>query len=98
MKSHTLVDDYAYKLIRYQLRPARDNARREVTGLFNAWIALDNPSQLNSYTTDTVKELILAFRQASMGPERGGGRVHGHGRQGVLHRRQHQGVRRVLRR
>ncbi len=66
MKSHTLVDDYAYRLIRYELKPARDAAGRDVPGLFNAWIALDNPSQLNSYTTDTVKELILAFRQASM--------------------------------
>jgi len=66
MKSHTLIDDYPYKLIRYERRPARDAARREVPGLFNAWIVLDNPSQLNSYTTDTVKEVILAFRQASM--------------------------------
>src|SRR5512135_3177203 len=66
MKSHPLIDDYAYPLIRYELRPARDAACREVPGLFNAWIALDNPAQLNSYTTDSVKELILAFRQASM--------------------------------
>ena len=66
MKSHTLVDGYAYKLIRYELRPARDAASAEVPRLFNAWISLDNPSQLNSYTTDTVKEIILAFRQASM--------------------------------
>jgi 6-oxo-cyclohex-1-ene-carbonyl-CoA hydrolase len=27
---------------------------------------LNNPAQLNSYTTDAIKELILAFRQASM--------------------------------
>jgi 6-oxo-cyclohex-1-ene-carbonyl-CoA hydrolase len=66
MKSHTLVDDYAYKLIRYELKPARDVAGRDVPGLFDAWIVLDNPGQLNSYTTDTVKEVILAFRQASM--------------------------------
>jgi len=66
MKSHTLVDDYAFTLIRYELRPARDAACREVPGLHNAWIVIDNPGQLNSYTTDTVKELILAFRQASM--------------------------------
>ena len=66
MKSHTLVDGYAYKLIRYELHPARDAASAEVPRLFNAWISLDNPSQLNSYTTDTVKEIILAFRQASM--------------------------------
>ena len=66
MQSHTLVDGYTYRLIRYELKPARDAACAEVPGLFNAWIALDNPAQLNSYTTDTVKEIILAFRQASM--------------------------------
>ena len=66
MKSHTLVDGYAYRLIRYDLKPARDTAGRDVPGLFNAWIIIDNPAQLNSYTTDTVKEIILAFRQASM--------------------------------
>ncbi len=66
MKSHTLVPDYAYQLIRYELRPARDAAGAAVPRLFNAWVSLDNPAQLNSYTTDTVKELILAFRQASM--------------------------------
>jgi 6-oxo-cyclohex-1-ene-carbonyl-CoA hydrolase len=65
MKSHTLVDGYTYKLIRYELKPARDAACAEVPGLFNAWIALDNPSQLNSYTTDALRELILAFREAS---------------------------------
>ena len=29
------------------------------------WITLDNEKELNSYTTDTIKEVILAFRQAS---------------------------------
>jgi 6-oxocyclohex-1-ene-carbonyl-CoA hydrolase len=32
-----------------------------VPGLYNAWIWLDNPSQYNSYTTDMVKGVILAF-------------------------------------
>jgi 6-oxo-cyclohex-1-ene-carbonyl-CoA hydrolase len=66
MKTHTLVDDHTYRLIHYELRPARDAACHDVPGLFNAWIVIDNPAQLNSYTTDTVKEIILAFRQASM--------------------------------
>jgi 6-oxo-cyclohex-1-ene-carbonyl-CoA hydrolase len=66
LKSHTLIDDPAYRDIRYELRPALDPRCQPVDGLFNAWITLDNPSQLNSYTTDTVKEVILAFRQASM--------------------------------
>ena len=34
-------------------------------GLYNAWIWLDNPGQYNSYTTEMVKALILAFRAAS---------------------------------
>ncbi len=66
LKSHTLVPDPQYALIGYDLRPARDTAGAAVDGLFNAWITIDNPSQYNSYTTDTIKELILAFRQASM--------------------------------
>lgn len=66
LKSHTLIDDHAYRDILYELRPARDPRGQPVDGLFNAWITLNNPSQLNSYTTDTVKEVILAFRQASM--------------------------------
>jgi 6-oxo-cyclohex-1-ene-carbonyl-CoA hydrolase len=36
-----------------------------VPGLFNAWIWLDNAQQYNSYTTDMVKGVILAFRAAS---------------------------------
>jgi len=66
LKSHTLVPDGNFTRIGYELRPARDAAGQPVEGLFNAWIVLDNPSQLNSYTTDMVKEVILAFRQASM--------------------------------
>ena len=65
-KSHTLVPEWDYKAIGYELRPAVDQAGRPVDGLFNAWIILNNPTQYNSYTTDAVKEVILAFRQASM--------------------------------
>jgi 6-oxo-cyclohex-1-ene-carbonyl-CoA hydrolase len=36
-----------------------------VPGLHTVRITLDNPSQLNSYTTDMVKGVILAFRAAS---------------------------------
>ncbi len=66
LKSHTLVPDRDFQEIGYELRPALDPSGVPVHGLFNAWIALDNPAQHNSYTTDAVKELILAFRQASM--------------------------------
>ncbi|HET9325457.1 MAG TPA: 6-oxocyclohex-1-ene-1-carbonyl-CoA hydratase [Candidatus Eisenbacteria bacterium] len=66
LKSHTLVPEWNYTHIGYELRPARDPSGLPVDGLFNAWIVLDNPSQHNSYTTEMVKEVILAFRQASM--------------------------------
>jgi 6-oxo-cyclohex-1-ene-carbonyl-CoA hydrolase len=66
LKRHTLIPAPDFQGIRYELRPARDAAGAAVDGLFNAWIVLDNPDQLNSYTTDTVKEVILAFREASM--------------------------------
>ena len=66
LKSHTLIDGNKYEEILYELKPVRDPAGNDVKGLFNAWIALNNPKQYNSYTTDAVKEVILAFRQASM--------------------------------
>ena len=66
LKSHTLIDGNKYQEILYELKPVRDPAGNDVKGLFNAWITLNNPKQYNSYTTDAVKEVILAFRQASM--------------------------------
>ena len=66
LKSHTLVPDQQFDEILYELRPVKDPAGHAVDGLHNAWISLNNPKQLNSYTTDAVKEVILAFRQASM--------------------------------
>jgi 6-oxo-cyclohex-1-ene-carbonyl-CoA hydrolase len=66
LNSHTLVKGYEYKEILYELRPVLDPSGNEVEGLHNAWITLNNPKQYNSYTTDAVKEVILAFREASM--------------------------------
>jgi len=66
LKSHTLVPEPCFQEIGYELRPALDPSGETVDGLYNAWISLDNPAQYNSYTTDAAKELILAFRQASM--------------------------------
>ncbi len=66
LNSHTLVTDHDYKEILYELRPVLDPAGNPVEGLHNAWIWLNNPKQYNSYTTDAVKEAILAFREASM--------------------------------
>ena len=51
--------------VRYELRPVRTPSGSPAEGLAAAWITLDNPTQHNSYTTDMVKEVILAFRRAS---------------------------------
>jgi 6-oxo-cyclohex-1-ene-carbonyl-CoA hydrolase len=64
-KSHDLVDDIGRPGVRYEKRAARRPDGTPVDGLCNAWITLDNPSQFNSYTTDMVKGVILAFRAAS---------------------------------
>jgi 6-oxo-cyclohex-1-ene-carbonyl-CoA hydrolase len=65
LKSHRLIDGVDYRHILYERRPARDTDGAPLPDLYNAWIWLNNPAQLNSYTTDTVKEVILAFREAS---------------------------------
>jgi 6-oxo-cyclohex-1-ene-carbonyl-CoA hydrolase len=64
-KSHDLVASFAAPGVRYELKPARTPDGRVAEGISNAWITLDNPSQYNSYTTDMVKGVILAFRAAS---------------------------------
>ena len=51
--------------VRFEKRPARRPDGSEVAGLYDAWITLDNQAQFNSYTTEMVKKVILAFRAAS---------------------------------
>ncbi len=63
--SHDLVDDFSKPGVRYELKPAKRPDGTVAEGLYNAWITLDNESQYNSYTTDMVKGVILAFRAAS---------------------------------
>ncbi len=66
---HDLVSNEAREAVSdkviYELRPARSFDGSEVEGLYNAWITLNNPTQYNSYTSDMVKSVILAFRAAS---------------------------------
>ena len=59
--NHELVPEVEFTGIRYDLRPVKDAAGEMVEDLKAAWIILDNPTQLNSYTT----QMILAFRRAS---------------------------------
>ena len=49
----------------FERRPAKLPDGSVADGLYNAWIILNNPSQYNSYNTDMVKSVILAFRAAS---------------------------------
>ncbi len=51
--------------VKFEKRPATTPDGKTVAGLYNAWIWLDNPAQYNSYTTDMVKAVIMAFRAAS---------------------------------
>ena len=70
LADHNLVSDEIESLcdgmVRYEMRPAKRLDGTEVTGIYNAWIILNNPAQYNSYTTNMAKALILAFRKASM--------------------------------
>ncbi len=59
------VTEHDYTDIIYEKKPCKDFEGNEVEGLYNAWIILNNPTQYNSYTTRAVKEIILAFREAS---------------------------------
>lgn len=65
LKNHELVPDLTFRHIRYRTRPVRDRDGSPVPGLHQVSIELDNPRQLNSYTTEMVKEVILALRRAS---------------------------------
>jgi 6-oxo-cyclohex-1-ene-carbonyl-CoA hydrolase len=49
----------------YEKIPLRAPDGRAVPGLHVVWITLDNPSQLNSYTTAMVKGVIGGMRRAS---------------------------------
>lgn len=65
MNNHNLVEQLATREILVERRPVRDRAGHPVRGLHNVWITLNNPDELNSYTTTMIKEVILALREAS---------------------------------
>ncbi len=65
MKNHNLIERFSPKHILYEQRPLLDRRGHTVEGLHAAWIVLNNPTELNSYTTDMAKEIILALRAAS---------------------------------
>ena len=65
LPNHELVPGHAFGQVRYELKPVQRSAGGVAEGLYSAWITLDNPQELNSYTTHMVKDVILAFRRAS---------------------------------
>ncbi|KPK08641.1 MAG: 6-oxocyclohex-1-ene-1-carbonyl-CoA hydrolase [Betaproteobacteria bacterium SG8_39] len=64
LKNHDLAE-IVVPGVKIEKRPATSPDGKTAKGLYNAWIWLDNPGQYNSYTTDMVKGVILAFRAAS---------------------------------
>ena len=65
LADHDLTHELVVPGVKLEKRAARCPGGRALDGLFNAWITLDNPKQYNSYTTEMVKGVILAFRKAS---------------------------------
>src|SRR5450756_1848835 len=65
MKNHNLTDKLVPQHIIVSHRPIIDRAGSLVPDLHNVWITLNNPQELNSYTTEMAKEIILALREAS---------------------------------
>jgi 6-oxo-cyclohex-1-ene-carbonyl-CoA hydrolase len=65
VKNHNLVEATSTLELLVERKPVRDKSGKPVQGLHNIWLTLNNPSELNSYTTTMAKELILALREAS---------------------------------
>ncbi len=65
MKNHNLVEVAPRENLVVERRPVRARDGSSVAGLHNVWITLNNPGELNSYTTDMAKAIILAMREAS---------------------------------
>jgi 6-oxo-cyclohex-1-ene-carbonyl-CoA hydrolase len=64
-KDHHLTSPQETPGLRYEETPLQTPAGDAVPGLHVVRITLDNPSQLNSYTTEMVKGVILGMRRAS---------------------------------
>ena len=65
LADHSLTGSVEFKEILFERRALLSPERKNIDGLYNTWISFNNPKQLNSYTTKAIKEVILAFRQAS---------------------------------
>ena len=68
LKDHDLANAGRLPGVDVDRVPVRDPDGRVADGLHATRIALNNPAQLNSYTTEMVKGVILAMRAASNDP------------------------------
>ncbi|MFX0090862.1 MAG: 6-oxocyclohex-1-ene-1-carbonyl-CoA hydratase [Candidatus Hodarchaeota archaeon] len=70
MVDHNLWKDEHFGIeppcIVYELKPLVTPHGDVIDDLSSAWITLNNPDQLNSYTTEMVKGVIAGFSRASM--------------------------------
>jgi 6-oxo-cyclohex-1-ene-carbonyl-CoA hydrolase len=64
-KDHNLTEPFETPGLHYATIPVTAPDGAAVPGLHSVRITLDNPSQLNSYTTEMVKGVILGMRRAS---------------------------------
>jgi 6-oxo-cyclohex-1-ene-carbonyl-CoA hydrolase len=64
-KDHNLSAPSRSPGVLYEEKPLRSPRGEVVPGLHSVWITLDNTEQLNSYTTEMVKAVILGMRRAS---------------------------------
>jgi 6-oxo-cyclohex-1-ene-carbonyl-CoA hydrolase len=63
--NHELAAGAIFKHVDYERRPVLGWDGLPVEGLHAVCISLNNPEQLNSYTTEAIKDIILAFGRAS---------------------------------
>ncbi|HEX5041286.1 MAG TPA: 6-oxocyclohex-1-ene-1-carbonyl-CoA hydratase [Candidatus Polarisedimenticolaceae bacterium] len=69
LKSHDLLDPRGFTGVRYEHVPVKEADDKPVPGVHAVRITLDNPAQLNSYTTEMVRGVIAGMRAA--GNDRG---------------------------
>jgi len=65
LENYDLTAEAVAPGVLFEKRPAHCPKGHVVDGLYHAWITLDNAKQYNSYTTEMIKGVILAFRSAS---------------------------------
>ena len=76
----------------YEKIPVSDPQGKPIPGLYSAWIRLNNPGPVQLLHDRDGQRGHRRIYRCLLGSERRGRRVHRDRRQGLLHRRQHQGI------